>query len=84
MNRSPKWSLASAILIAALSLGACEVEKKEEGRLPNVEVEGGKLPRYDVEGPDVDVGTKERTITVPDVDVDLPGDDDEPEPVERR
>ncbi len=83
MNRSPKWSLASAILIAALALGGCEVEKKEEGRLPDVEVEGGKLPRYDVEGPDVDVGTEERTITVPDIDIDPPGDD-EPEPVERR
>ena len=43
----------------------------------DVETEGGQLPKYDVDGPDVSVGTKEKTITVPDIDVDLPKDDDQ-------
>ena len=57
----------------------------------DVDASGGQLPRYDVEGPDVDVGTEqrevevptgvdieteERTITTPDIDVDLPSDND--------
>jgi len=39
-----------------------------------------------VDAPEVDVGTKEKTVTVPDVDVTMP-DDDEPdvgEPVQPR
>jgi len=32
---------------------------------------GGKLPEYDVRGPDIDVGMKDRTVTVPDVDIDV-------------
>lgn len=32
------------------------------------------MPEYDVDAPDVDVGTQEKTITVPDVDVDMPDD----------
>jgi hypothetical protein len=58
----------------------------------DVDVAEGQLPEYDVDGPDIDVGTREeqvevptgidveteeRTIEVPDVDVDLPNDDDE-------
>lgn len=72
--------LAITVAASALALSACEVEKTEEGEMPEVEVEGGELPEYDVEGPDVDVGTEEKTITVPDVDVNLPEEDDEPDP----
>jgi hypothetical protein len=57
----------------------------------DVDASGGRLPEYDVEGPDVDIGTEERevdvptgvdieteerTITTPDIDVDLPDGDD--------
>lgn len=60
----------------------------------DVDVAEGQLPEFDVEGPDVDVGTREeqvevptgidveteeRNVTVPDVDVDLPNDDEEPQ-----
>lgn len=70
-----------ALLVATLGMAGCDVEKKQEGSLPDVDVKGGSLPKYDVDGPDVDVGTKEKTITVPDVDVTLPRDD-EPDVVE--
>ncbi|MDX9873472.1 MAG: hypothetical protein RBS88_01065 [Spongiibacteraceae bacterium] len=60
-----------ALLVAALGMAGCEVEKTEEGELPDVSVEGGKLPEYDVKGPDVDVNMEERRVTVPDVDVDV-------------
>lgn len=56
--------------LLALSTG-CRVEQETTGRLPDVdvEVEPGRLPRYDVEGPEVKVGTVERTVTVPRVEV---------------
>lgn len=68
------------------ALGACTVEQTEEGELPEYEVEQteeGNLPEYDVDAADVEITTEQRTITVPDVDIepadgDDDGDDDEP------
>lgn len=59
---------------AALGLSACDVEQTEEGDLPevNVETEGGNMPEYDVDTADVEVGTEERTVEVPTVDVEEP------------
>ena len=51
-----------------MALVSCDVDKTEDGELPDVkvEVEGeAKLPKYDVHGPDVTVGKKKvdaRTI----------------------
>ncbi len=86
MKDKYKWIIPGALLVATLGMAGCDVEKTEEGSLPEVEVKGGNMPEYDVDAPDVDVGTEEKTITVPDVDIDMP-DDDEPdvgEPVEPR
>lgn len=68
---------SSAVLLLALgtsaiALGGCRVDQTQEGELPDVTVEGGQLPRYEVETADVEVGTREETITVPDVDVTMP------------
>jgi hypothetical protein len=41
-----------------------------------VAVDPGKVPDVDVRGPDVDVGTEKKEITVPDVDVDIPAEDE--------
>jgi hypothetical protein len=97
-------ALPGALLVAAIGLAGCEVEKTQEGempdvsveggqmpeyeqtregRMPDVDVQGGQMPRYDVDAPDVDVGTKEKTVTVPDVDINMPADrDDANEPVQ--
>ena len=74
-----------------------EVRQTQEGRLPDVDVDvdTGKLPTYEIETPDVEVGTKEvgvdvpdvdvdvemeeKTMTVPDIDIGLPDDDEQPE-----
>ena len=57
---------------AAASLLGCDVDVKDEGKLPDVDVqvEPGRAPDVEVRGPDVDVHTEEREVTVPDVDVD--------------
>lgn len=59
-------------------LGACDVDQTQEGRLPDVEVEGGELPEYDVDAPEVEVGTREDTVVVetPTVDIDAPREGD--------
>lgn len=72
-----KAILKSAALIGAfgavLTLGACSVEKTQEGELPEVDVQAksGQLPQYEVETADVEIGTREAQVTVPDVDVDV-------------
>jgi hypothetical protein len=58
--------------VAAFGISACEVEKKQEGEMPKVNVEGGKMPEYDVKGPDVKVEQQKKEITVPDIDIITP------------
>ena len=67
MNKTYVTLLAATL---TLGLSACEVEKKEEGRMPKVEVTDGNLPKYDVKTPDVELTTKKQDVTVPtDIDV---------------
>lgn len=66
------------ILVPAIVLGlaACDVKQTEEGKLPDVDVEGGQAPKFDVDAGDVDVGTEKKEITTPTVDVDTPAEDE--------
>lgn len=79
MIRSQKQSWKAFILLMALMAvlaTGCRVRQTEEGKLPDVDVsaEGGKVPEYDVDAADVDVKTEKREVTVPDVDVTMPGE----------
>lgn len=74
-----KLIIPAVAALTALSFTSCDVDKKSDGELPEVEVDakGGELPEYEVETPDVEVGKKEVDVTVPDVDVEMPEDKDE-------
>jgi uncharacterized lipoprotein len=74
MNKAILKTAALAVAFGSvLTLSACNVEKTQEGELPDVDVnaQGGELPAYDVETADVDVNTKPAEVTVPDVDVNV-------------
>jgi uncharacterized lipoprotein len=64
------------VLVGAscFAMAACDVDQTQEGNLPDVDVNatGGQLPEFNVEGPDVNVGTENKTVQVPTVDVDVP------------
>ena len=89
-----KVGVLVAVIVLAMSMAACSVEKTEEGELPEVSVEGGELPEYDVDTatvdvttqtttvavPDVDVSTQTTTIKTPDVDVTMPSEKPSPTP----
>jgi hypothetical protein len=82
-NKAWKSLVLMVALLMTLSLGAaCRVQQTEEGEMPDVDVqtEGGKLPEYDVDAADVEVTTEERTVKVPDVDVNMPEDNDNEKP----
>lgn len=72
--------LAVTAIALPLILTGCDVDKTQEGKMPDVDVEvsGGQMPEYEVEGPDVTVGTETKMVevTVPTVDVDLPEEED--------
>ena len=74
MNNMLKVLIAASCLAGA----ACDVDQTKEGELPDVDVNasGGELPEYNVEGPTVNVGTENKTVEVPTVDIDAPKDAD--------
>jgi len=73
MNTPIKRIIAASCLV----LAACDVDQTKEGEMPDVDVNasGGQLPEYNVEGPSVNVGTENKTVEVPTVDVDPPKED---------
>ena len=67
------------VLLAAasgLGLAACDVDQTRNAQLPDVDVNvtGGQTPEFNVTGPEVTVGTENRTVQVPDVDVKVPAE----------
>ncbi len=77
MKNNTKHALLSIpVLFAAAALTACDVDKVEDGEMPEVKVEGeAKLPEYDVDGPDVNVEKKKVEMEVPTIDVEMPKDE---------
>ena len=60
----------------SLGLAACDVDQTKNAQLPDVDVNatGGQLPEFNVTPPEVSVGTENRTVEVPDVDVKVPAE----------
>jgi hypothetical protein len=71
-----KKIITAIAALGCVGLAACDVDKTKNGAMPDVDVNvsGGQLPEYNVQGPDVQVGTENKTVQVPTVDVDLPND----------
>jgi hypothetical protein len=55
--------------LIGLLIVSCEVNKKKEGELPELDVDvtadAGELPEYEINWADVDVGTTTKTVEVP-------------------
>lgn len=68
----------AATMVAGLALSGCEAKVTEEGEMPSVDVDvsgdAGALPSVAVETADVEVGSKEVKVDVPDVDVTMPSE----------
>ena len=70
---------------AALSLVSCDVKQTQEAKAPTVDVSPGQMPKYDVDTAKVTVDsekkevtvpkvtTEQKTISVPDVNITMPG-----------
>lgn len=74
-----KNTLGIILASSCLALAGCDVDQTKEGEMPDVDVNasGGQLPEYNVTGPDVNVGTENKTVQVPTVDVDVPEENEQ-------
>jgi len=69
MKKTPVIA-AFATGLSAFALTACDVEQTQEAELPEVEVQGGQMPEFDADVADVEIGTEEKTIDVPTINIE--------------
>ncbi|MGE4321547.1 MAG: hypothetical protein AB7E60_00785 [Sphingobium sp.] len=60
------------IVAGAFAFGFIDLQKVQDGRLPEVAVKEGQLPQYKANVGKVEVGTRKETVDVPTVDVKKP------------
>lgn len=74
-----KYILGVMLAASGLALAGCDVDQTKEAELPDVDVNAssGQLPEFNVEGPDVTVGSENKTVQVPTVDVDVPAENEQ-------
>ncbi len=65
--------VAALILVGLMSLGFVSLDQTRTAALPTVKLEGGQTPKFDVDVGKVDVGTVNRTVEVPAISVERPG-----------
>jgi hypothetical protein len=62
------------VLVVLMALGFINLDQTREGRMPSVSVQGGQAPAFRADVGSVDVGTENKTVQVPTVAVNKPGD----------
>ncbi|WP_311269084.1 hypothetical protein [Sphingobium sp. WCS2017Hpa-17] len=60
------------VLAGGIATGFIDLQKTQDGRLPEVAVKEGALPKYEANVAKVQVGTRKETVDVPTVDVKKP------------
>ncbi len=64
--------VVALVFLAALLLGFVKFDQTQTAQLPRLE--GGQAPKFDADVAKVRVGTENKTVEVPDIDVQKPGD----------
>ncbi|SEQ91764.1 hypothetical protein [Sphingobium sp. YR768] len=60
------------VLAGGIATGFIDLQKTQDGRLPEIAVKEGALPKYEANVAKVEVGTRNETVAVPTVDVKKP------------
>ncbi len=66
--------LVVVAVIAAMMLGFINIDQTQTASLPQVEIKGGQAPEFKAEVGRIDVGKEERTVEVPTIEVQRPGE----------
>ena len=64
-----KRLMTVAALGLTLGAVACTAEVEDEGKMPDVDVQGGEMPNVDVDPANVEVSTDTQTVVTPEVNV---------------
>lgn len=64
--------IALIVIGVGIATGFIDLQKTQEGRLPEVSVKHGTLPKYEASVAKVEVGSRNETVEVPTVDVKKP------------
>lgn len=78
------WVTTLTLMFFAVPFVACDVDKVQDGEMPEVDVEGGELPEYDVDPAEVEVEMEKKEVVVPEVDVNMPDEDPVEEDIEEQ
>ena len=62
--------IAALVLLAAMMLGFVRFDQTQTAQLPRLE--GGQAPKFDADVAKVRLGTENRTVEVPSVEVEKP------------
>lgn len=65
-------AIIALVGLIAIATGFLEIGQTRQASLPDVKVEGGSLPAFDAKVAKIEVGTENRTVEVPKVDVRKP------------
>jgi hypothetical protein len=61
--------LAAIVLVILMSLGMVNLRQTSTASLPSVHVEGGKAPEFKAEVGKVGIGSEDKTVKVPDLEM---------------
>ena len=64
-----KRMMTVAALALTMGAMACTAKVEEEGKMPDVDVQGGEMPKVDVDPANVEVTTDTQTVVTPEVNV---------------
>lgn len=68
--------VAALVLLAAMALGFVRFDQTQTAQLPRLE--GGQAPKFEADVAKVNVGTEQKTVDVPRVSVERPGETPKP------
>ncbi len=65
-------AVAALVLLGAMQLGLVRFDQTQTAQLPRLE--GGQAPKFEADVARIDVGTENKTVEVPRVTVQRPGE----------
>ena len=64
--------LVVVIVVILMAFGFINIDQTRQAQLPSVTVQGGQAPAFQADMGSVDVGTENKTVAVPHVDINKP------------
>jgi hypothetical protein len=67
-------ALIIVVVVVLMAFGFINIDQTRQGQMPSVSVQGGQAPAFQADVGSVAVGTENKTVQVPTVAVNKPGE----------